>query len=61
MKKDMLNLIAQVDDIKKGFHIAGEEGVPKRKVIHDDEKFLVWRQELQLELQNIYDSTKDQF
>lgn len=61
MKKDMLNLIAQIDDIKKGFHIVGGQGVPKRKVIHDDEKFLVWRQELQLELQNIYDSTKDQF
>lgn len=61
MKKYMLNLIGQVDDIKKGFHVSGGAGIPKRKVIRDDEKFVVWRQELQLELQNIYDSTQDQF
>ena len=61
MKKDMLNLISQVEDVKKGFHISGGDGLPERKIIQDDEKFSVWRQELQLELQNIYDSTQDQF
>lgn len=61
MKKDILNLISQVDDIKEGFHVSGGNGLPSRYVIHDDERFLVWRQELQLELQNIYDATKDQF
>lgn len=61
MKKDMLALISQVDDIKGRFHVSGGNGLPSRNIIHDDERFLIWRQELQLELQNIYDATKDQF
>lgn len=54
MKKDILNLISQVDDIKKDIHVSGGNGLPKREIIQDDEKFLAWRQELLLELQNIY-------
>ena len=61
MKKDMLNLISQVDDVKKGFHVSGGNGMPEIKIIRDDEKFLVWSQELRLELQNIFDLTQDKF
>lgn len=61
MKSDLLDLIQQIDDIKSYFHVVGGDGIPKTNVIYDIPEFSVWVKMLQLELQDIYDRTKDQF
>jgi len=61
MKYDLLHLIKEVDGIKTNFYIAGGNGVPSVNTIYDTSGFSAWKQEVQLELQDVYDRTKDKF
>ncbi|WP_288209287.1 toll/interleukin-1 receptor domain-containing protein [uncultured Catenibacterium sp.] len=61
MKNDLLCLIEQIDDIKSFFHIIGGTAMPEYNIIHDKAEFSAWKQELQLELEEIHDRTKDKF
>ncbi|BCZ46796.1 hypothetical protein psyc5s11_28630 [Clostridium gelidum] len=58
MKNDLLSLINKIDDLKMNFHISSGTGV---NIIYDTFTFADWKQEVQLELQDIYDQTKDNF
>lgn len=61
MKRDLLELINQIEHIKSLFHISGGNGMPQFNVIHDNPEFSAWKQEVQFELQDIYDRTRDKF
>jgi len=61
MKSDLLYLIKQIDNIKMHFHIVGGNGTPRVNAIYDTSEFSAWKQEVQLELQDVYDRTKDKF
>ncbi len=61
VKNGLLELIEQTDDIRSYFHILGGNGMLETNVIYDRTEFLIWRQELLLELQGVYDRTKDHF
>ncbi|MBU3199497.1 toll/interleukin-1 receptor domain-containing protein [Clostridium estertheticum] len=61
MKNDLLYLINKIDDVKKHFHISVGNGIPRANIIYDNSEFSVWKQEVQLELQEVYDRTKDKF
>lgn len=55
MKDDLLCLIEKIDYIKSFFHIVGGNGIPQINVINDKAEFSEWKQELQLELEDIHD------
>lgn len=61
MKNDLLCLIEQIDDIKSFFHTIGGTAMPEYNIIHDKAEFSAWKQELQLELEEIHDRTNDKF
>lgn len=61
MKRDLLELINQIEHIRSLFHISGGNGMPQFNVIHDNPEFSAWKQEVQLELQDIYDRTRDKY
>lgn len=61
MKRDLLELINQIEHIKSLFHISGGNGMPQFNVVHDNPEFSAWKQEIQFELQDIYDRTRDKF
>lgn len=61
MKRDLLELINQIEHIKSLFHISGGNGMPQFNVVHDNPEFSAWKQEVQFELQDIYDRTRDKF
>lgn len=61
MKDDLLCLIEKIDYIKSFFHIVGGNGIPQINVINDKAEFSEWKQELQLELEDIHDRTHDKF
>ncbi len=61
MKTDLINLIDQIDQIKSYFHFTEGLGTPLMNTISDKAEFIEWKQELLLELQSIYDKTKDKF
>ena len=51
----------QIEHIKSLFHISGGNGMPQFNVVHDNPEFSAWKQEVQFELQDIYDRTNDNF
>ena len=61
MKNDLLGLIDQIDHIKSYFHITGGDATPRLNIIYDRAEFSVWKQEIQFELQEIHDRTRNQF
>lgn len=61
MKKDLLCLINQIDHIKSFFHVIGGRGIPLNNVIYNQPEFSTWKQELLLELEEIYDRSHDKF
>jgi len=61
MKNDLLCLIEQIDYIKSFFHITGGDGFPRVNEIYDKAEFSAWKQEIQLELEDIHDRTHDKF
>lgn len=61
MKKDLLRLIKQIDNIRTNFHMTSGNGIPHLNIIYDTPVFLEWKQEIQFELQDIYDRTNDKF
>lgn len=61
MKKELLALIEQIDDIEKHFHISGGNGMQQLNIIYDTADFATWKQEVQLELQDIFDRKNDKF
>lgn len=61
VKSDLLELVNQIEHIKSLFHISGGNGMPQIQVVHDNPEFSVWKQEVHLELQDIYDRTRDKF
>lgn len=61
MRDDLLNLISEIDDIKKYFHVIDSNGLPKTNAIYDIPEFSVWKQAIQFELQIIFDKTNDNF
>lgn len=61
MKGDLLELIAQISDIKSHFHLMRGDGMAQMKVIYNTPEFAVWKQSVQFELQDIYDRTRDSF
>lgn len=61
MKNSLLALIEQSASIKNCFHISGGSGLPQMNIVYDTSDFCNWSQELQLELQQIFDRTKDNF
>lgn len=42
MKKDLLGLISQIDNIRSHFHITGGNGIPLVNVIYDRVEFSIW-------------------
>ena len=61
VKSDLLELVNQIEHIKSLFHISGGNGMPQFNVVHDNPEFSAWKQEVQFELQDIYDRTNDNF
>lgn len=61
MKEDLVKLIEDTEQIKTKFHSTGGQGLPVHNVIYDNADFTLWKREVQLELQEIYDRTSDQF
>lgn len=61
MKADLLGLIGQINYIKSFFHGVDNSSNPRFNVIYDKAEFSAWKQEVQLELQNIHDRTGDNF
>ena len=61
MQNEMVELISQIDKIKKNFHTTGGNGIPETKVIQKNADFFEWKQALEFELQQIYDYKKDTF
>ena len=61
MKEDLVKLIEDTEHIKTKFHSTGGQGLPVHNVIYDNADFTLWKREVQLELQEIYDRTSDQF
>ena len=58
MKEDLVKLIEDTEQIKTKFHSTGGQGLPVHNVIYDNADFTLWKREVQLELQEIYDRTK---
>lgn len=61
MKESLIKLIEGTEQIKTKFRSTGGQGMPVHNIIYDNEDFALWKQEVQLELQEIYDRTNDQF
>jgi len=61
MRNDLIELIDKIDEIKSHFQVTGGNGMPRSNVIYNKPEFSLWKQELQLELQHLYDKTKDMF
>ena len=61
MRNDLIELIDKIDEIKSHFHTNGGNGIPRRNEIYNKPEFSLWKQELQFELQQLYDETKDKF
>ena len=61
MKNDLLTLVGQIEDIRAHFHKQSGVGVPQLDIISDSPVFANWIQELQFELQGIFDRSKDNF
>lgn len=61
VKSDLLSLIDQIEGVRSCFHVIGGKGAPQVKIIYDRLEFVEWKQEMQLELQDIFDRTNDQF
>lgn len=61
MKEDLIKLIQDTEQIKTKFHSMGGQGMPIYNIIYDDADFALWKREVQLELQEIYDRTSNQF
>ena len=61
MRSDLIELIDRIDEIKSHFQVTGGNGMPRSNAIYNKPEFSLWKQELQLELQHLYDETKDMF
>ena len=61
MRDNLLGLIDQIGHIRSLFSLPDLEGVPRLKTIYDNAEFCVWKQELQLELEDIHERTHDKF
>lgn len=61
MRLELISLIDEIDNIKKQFQLSGGNGLPQRYVIYQNESFCRWKQELEFELQRIYDNKHDKF
>lgn len=57
MQIDLLNLFKQTEQIKNNFHYNKDN----LKMIYDIPEFVNWKQEVQLELQDIFDRTNDSY
>jgi len=58
MKKQLLGLIQQHENIKLYFHAGGRTKV---NTVYDTAEFAAWKKEIQFELQEIHDRTRDSF
>ena len=61
MRLELIEIIEEVDNIKKNFQLSGGNGLPQRRIIYQNEIFCKWKQELEFELQRIYDKKHDKF
>ena len=61
MRLELISLIDEIDNIKKQFQLSGGNSLPQRYVIYQNELFCRWKQELEFELQRIYDNKHDKF
>lgn len=61
MRDNLLELINQIGHIRSLFYVPNLEGVPQLKTIYDNAEFCAWKQELQLELEDIHERTRDKF
>lgn len=61
MKKDLIKIMQGTEQIKTKFHSTGGQGMPIHNIVYDDADFALWKREVQLELQEIYDRTSDRF
>lgn len=61
MKENFIRLAHQAELLKRKFHIAPIFGGKIRNCIYDVPEFAVWKEELQEELQNLYDNTGDEY
>lgn len=61
MRDDLLKLIDRVGEIRSHFHITSGSGFPRSNVIYNMPEFSLWKQEVQLELQSLYDESKEKF
>ncbi|WP_315069364.1 toll/interleukin-1 receptor domain-containing protein [uncultured Clostridium sp.] len=61
MKEQLLDLIHDIDNIKLHFHIKGRNSGPKVNTIYDTIEFATWKKEIEFELNDIHNRTKDTF
>lgn len=61
MRTDFLKLIDQVENIKSNFHVLSGGVIGPQIIINDRPEFINWKQEVQFELQEIFDRTHDQY
>lgn len=61
MKKQLLELIGQIDEIETRFELVESKGFPTINKIYTDLRFCEWKAELELELQQIYNKKRDRF
>ena len=61
MRDNLLELINQIDHIRSLFSVLNLEGVPQLKTIYDNYEFCSWKKELQLELEDVYERTREKF
>ena len=64
MKERLVELIDQIPEVEKLFHrVGGDPGylMPATDCIHSNPGFQVWKNEVQLELQEIEDRTNNRF
>lgn len=61
MKENLIKLIEEIEQIKTKFHSIGGQGMPLYNIIYDDTDFALWKREVQLGLQEIFDRTRDQY
>lgn len=61
MKQNLLQLIDKVDKIATLFHKVNGVGFPSVNEISDVEEFIVWKKEIQFELEEIFRTRDDRF
>lgn len=61
MKKDLLGLIERAELLKRKFHIVSMPDLTVNNCIYDVPEFCIWKEELQTELESLYEIVHDEY